>query len=366
MIYHIYWGTSGNSGLYLDEIYQVLKNRGYKQRVFVNFYYPFDYGEKIFFKRGDVAMSKYKGKVRKFFQLLEILMGFVKIIIVSKRDKPTIINYSHVGQSYFFIVWFLDILKRVSSAKLMVTCHDVNPHKEGKYELLNRNKIFYTADYLLVHTEKSVEDLEINFGISQDKIIFHPFPIMDLTKMKNDSLNPYKETDFLFIGHLRKDKGIEFLLETWKDFHQINRDAKLRICGRYLPDVHFNQKELEKCNVEFNLRYIDDNDYYHYIKAARYVILPYIHGTNSGIISTVLSVGTNVITSDLPMFTQNPLVGTGNTFIVGNKKSLIDMLQKKWVQKTNPNKNTLLNYKKEFENEVCKVYDKIFSTSLKR
>ncbi len=365
MIYHIYWGTSGNSGLYLDEIYQVLKNRGYKQRVFVNFYYPFNYGDKIFFKRGDVAMSKYKGAVRKFFQLFEILSGFIKIIIVSKRDKPSIINYSHAGQSYFFIVWFLDILKRVSNAKLMITCHDVNPHRGGQNEFSNRKKIFDIANYLLVHTEKSVEDLERNFGISQDKIVSHPFPIMDLSKLKNDSINPYKETDFLFIGHLRKDKGIEFLLETWKEFHQINKYAKLRICGRYLPDVHFNQKELEKCNVEFNLRYIDDNDYYHYIKAARYVILPYVQGTNSGIISTVLSLGANVITSDLPMFTQNSLVAIDNTFIVGDKKSLIDILQKKWSQKINRNKNALLNYKKEFEHEVCKVYGTILSSPSK-
>ena len=50
MIYHIYWGTSGNSGLYLDEIYQILKKGGYNQKIYVNYCYPFGYGERIFFK----------------------------------------------------------------------------------------------------------------------------------------------------------------------------------------------------------------------------------------------------------------------------------------------------------------------------
>lgn len=240
MIYHIYWGTSGNAGLYLDEIYQVLKKEGISQRVFVNYYYPFGYGDKIFFKRGDVAMSKYKGIVRKLFQLQEVIFGYIFILFASRIDKPEVINYSHIGQSYFFIVWFLKLLKKFSGAKLMITCHDVNPHSDGKGEMPNRYKIFHTADYLLVHTERSIEELNEFFDIDRSKVFIHPFPIMDLSKLTKESPNPYSKTDFLFIGHLRKDKGIEFLLDSWPEFHNICPKAKLRICGRHLPDISFN------------------------------------------------------------------------------------------------------------------------------
>lgn len=91
MIYHIYWGTSGNSGLYLDEIYQILKKGGYNQKIYVNYYYPFGYGEKIFFKRGDVAMSRYKGITRK--SQLYTLMYQTKYLILyyqlQGKIKPT-------------------------------------------------------------------------------------------------------------------------------------------------------------------------------------------------------------------------------------------------------------------------------------
>lgn len=359
MIYHIYWGTSGNSGLYLDEIYKALKVEGITQRVFVNYYYPFDYGDKIFFKRGDVAMSKYQGILRKLFQLQEIIFGYIRILFAAKKDKPELINYSHAGQSYFFILWFLKLLKMVSGARLMITCHDVTPHSNGKGEMSNRYKIFHMADYLLVHTEKSIEELHVIFGIDKSKVYIHPFPIMDLSKLTKDSPNPYSNTDFLFIGHLRKDKGIEFLLESWPEFHKICPNAKLRICGRNLPDIHFNQELLEKCNVEFNLHYISDDNYYHYVKATRYVILPYLQGTNSGIVSTVLSLRTDVITSDLPMFTQNPLVPDDNTFITANTYSFIEVLLKKYNMNSTITSNRLQKYKENFSISVRNLYRSI-------
>lgn len=363
MIYHIYWGTSGNSGLYLDEIYQVLKENGYVQHVFVNFYYPFNYGDKIFLKRGDVANSKYKGTTRKIFQLFEILKGYLKILICSIKEKPNIINYSHAGKSYFFVVWFLKLVKYVSGARLIVTCHDVYLSGSENSEIYNRNKIFHIADKLLVHTRKSAEELIEIFGVEQGKIVSHLFPIMDLSKLSYNSLNPYEKVDFLFIGHLRKDKGIEFLLNSWLDFYKVNKVAKLRVCGRYIPGLSFDKVMLEKCNVEFHLHYINDEEYYHYIKATRYVILPYPHGTNSGILSTVISLGTDVITSDIPMFKENTLVSKENLFETENSQSLIDILQKKWIQKDNKHLDNLKQYRLEFRKGVLSVYNELIFAS---
>ena len=275
------------------------------------------------------------------------------------KDKPELIHYSHVGQSYFFIVWFLKVLKKISGAKLMITCHDVNPHSDSRGEMDNRKRIFHTADYLLVHTEKSIEELHDIFGIDKSKVHIHPFPIMDLSKLTEDAPNPYQPTDFLFIGHMRKDKGIEFLLESWPEFHKVCPEAKLRICGRHLPDIHFDQALLEKCNVEFNLRYISDEDYYHYVKSARYVILPYLQGTNSGIISTVLSLGTDVITSDLPMFTQNPLVSADNVFKTADAKSLVEVLLDRYHKNTNLATERLYTYKSKFSEEVVDTYNRL-------
>lgn len=356
LLYHIYWGTSGNSGLYLDEIYQVLYSAGIRQKAFVNYYYPFDYGEKIFFKRGDVSKGYYKGKVRKLFQLQEILFGFTKIIIASKHDRPSIINYSHVGQSYFFIIWFLRLIKRVSGAKLLITCHDVMPHSISRNEIDNRKTIFKLADYLLVHNHNSIKELTKIFNIDYNRVVQHPFPIMDLSKLIKEDTQIEKDTDFLFIGHLRKDKGIELLLDAWKDFYASNKRACLKVCGRKLCDSNFDENVFSNYNIDFNLHYITDEEYYRYIRRSRYVVLPYLQGTNSGIISTVLSLGAEVITSDIPMFQENPLVSKNNMFVSGNKSSLVSLLHMKWAQKELHPSSLVNDYRKTFKDSVVSLY----------
>lgn len=365
MIYHIYWGTSGNSGLYLHEIYHTLEKHGFQQRAFVNYYYPFGYGNKIFFKRGDVAHSKYKGTVRKIIQLFEVLFGFLIILVYSFKERPQVINYSNVGTSYFFIPLYLRLLRFVSSSKLVITCHDVLPFSDNKGDMNNRRRIFHLADHLLVHTDSSANDLEYFFKVNRAKIVKHLFPIMDLKLLVTDSTNPFSEVDFLFIGHLRKDKGILLLLEAWKELHMYCPKATLRICGRQLAGVEIDKDYLSKCNVDFHLHFISDDDYYHYVKAARYVVLPYTFGTNSGIISTVLSLGTEVITSDLPMFSENPLVVNDNIFKSADKSALVSILQKKYSEHGGSINKRIDHYRNDFEQGVLSVYKFLISDTLK-
>lgn len=361
MIYHIYWGTSGNSGLYLDEIYQVLENAGYRQRAFVNYYYPFDYGDKLFFKHGDIAYGNVKGKLRKIVQLLEVLKGYVVILCCASSQKPKVINYSHAGQSYFFVHWFLSLLKFISGAKLVITCHDVMPFGSMSSEMKYRKKIFHCADNLLVHNSNSIKELQDNFGINPSIIVQHPFPIMDLSKLMPNAKKVEKDIDFLFIGHLRSEKGIDFLLDAWQSFYETNKEARLRVCGRKLASNTFDEKELSKYNIDFDLRFIPDDDYFQLVSRAKYVLLPYIKGTNSGIISTVLSLGANVITSDLPMFKENPLVVEDCMFRTGDKKSLVDKLQEKWLVDDTSSSTTLSDYRDRFKKEVIETYNYILN-----
>lgn len=361
MIYHIYWGTSGNSGLYIDEIYQCLKSAEYDQRIFVSYYYPFDYGEKIFFRHSDMAHCKMKGTRRKLLQLYEIIIAIVKILMTAKKEKPAIVNYSLISGSYGFVIWFLKLLKKLSGCKLVITCHDVCPwgtHEVNSSEMINRQKIFDIADFLLAHNESSIADLQRVFHINRKKIVKHLFPIMDLTKLR--AIEPVeKQCDFLFIGHLRRDKGVDFLIDSWPKFHQQNDKATLWLCGRP-QGQNFDVELLKAQNVTCNLGYISEEDYCRYIQSARYVVLPYLMGTNSGIISTVLSLGANVISSDIPMFQDNPLVSKDNMFKAGDQASFIELLQVKF--ETQEDKDTdlaLKKYRYQFGKEVIDAYNTI-------
>jgi len=182
---------------------------------------------------------------------------------------------------------------------------------------------------------------------------------MDLNKLPPQTKVKYDSVDFLFIGHLRKAKGIEFLLDAWMDFHKLYPEARLRVCGKQTNDVKFNQEILSANGVDFHLHFISDDDYYHFVKSARYVILPYLYGTNSGIISTVLSLSTDVITSDLPMFAENPLVDSEDMFVTCDKNSLLSKLEEKFLKDENNSANKIVAYREDFNRQLSKIYKEL-------
>lgn len=364
LIYHIYWGTSGNAGLYLDEIYQTLKSGGYKQKVFVNYYYPFDYGEKVFYKYtelGHCRVKRFRGQIR----YLELLWAMLRIWISTIIDKPSVINYSLIG-SFKIVNYYLRFSQKVLGCKIVLTCHDVIPFVSALHnahsELNNRHEAFSIADYLLVHNEFSKETMQDVFAIDGKKIVMHPFPVMDLSQIVMGTEEKYTYSDFLFIGHLRREKGVGVLLEAWELVHIDCPNAFLRIAGN-LPAIENLDltKYKGRTDVEFMLQFLSDEEYCGLTKAARYVVLPYKKGTNSGVVSTVLSLNSEVIASDIPMFEQNPLLNKSMLFKSEDVNALAKIMIGAYSSSNVENNASerVSQYRDSFAKEVLNVYNTI-------
>lgn len=367
LLFHIHWGTGGNGGLYIDEIYEALKSEGFNQEVFVNYYFPFKYGHKLFFKYSSVGHCSFDGIIRSAIMFIEAVCAFIYILLRSIKQKPCLVNYSLVSGCFSFVILFLKVLKKKTKSRLIITCHDVMPLKESiernKKELSNRRKLFGYADYLLVHNNSSKLELIKHFGVDSSKIIYHRFPIQDLLKL-HEIRHVNKEFDFLFIGHLRSGKGIELLLDGWKKFHQIIPEARLCVAGRNV--VNIDTKAYEKMGIVFYLHYISDNEFCDLVCRSRYVILPYLEGSNSGIVSDVMSLGASVITSDLPMFRNNDLIDKSCLFKSGNIDSLIQILKDKYLKEIDLFvRERVDRYKIEFKNEVVDLYNGLISDNEK-
>ena len=366
MIYHIYWGTAGNAGLYMDEIFQTLKKAGYNQKVFVSYYYPFDYGEKVFFKRTEMEHCKYIGVKRSIMQALELLLALIKILLAARKDKPQIVNYSYVSTGNVLILAFLKMLKRVSRCKLVITCHDVVPFTindaDYKKEMSIKSKIYALADGYIIHNKNSRQDLLRLFDISETKIYEHPFPIMDLSKIDKGQEEFGEKFDFLFIGHLRKAKGVEFLLEAWKEFHKINPTATLCIAGNPTTYKQYFEEHEDECrnnNIILKLGFVKDNDYIRLVKSSHCVLFPYNAGTNSGVISTVISLNRLVITSDIEMFANNSLIPTDGFYKCGDMEGFVNLLGVFYKIDSIDYSNSVHSYRIIFDNAVNKVYKQL-------
>lgn len=374
-ILHIYSGTSGNAGLYLDEIYKSLRNN-YNQQVIVSAYYPFNYGKKIFYKYSDLGNNlryRFKGKLRHYIRFFELCFSCIYIYFFLLFNKVKVINYSLIT-NIFVERWLLFFIKKTFRIKLLITCHDVLPfatYSSFEKELIKKSKFFDLADALIVHNENSILDLKKFYRIDKQKIIKFPFPVMDLThflssKPENVNSAGNELITFGFVGHLRKEKGIAILIEAWEIFFSKEKKVELIIAANVPRTISFDFKEIKKKNLTLIEKYVSDNEYIEILSKCDFLILPYKRGTNSGIPSSALTVNTLVITSDIPLFNNMPYILDCLKFNSENVDSLVKVLEfarglEKEVRNglINESKILLKEFRKEFNKQITLVFNRL-------
>lgn len=373
-ILHIYAGTGGSAGTYIDGIYSSL-NEHFSQECIVNHYFPFKYGRKIFYKITEMTGPNFLKpfpKIRLVIRMLELICALVYSLFFIFITKPKVVNYSMTSNLYVEYI-FLKLLKIFTSSMILITCHDVLPFESSftnvEKDRLKREHFFILADYLLVHNLNSKDDLMKYYNILDSKIIHHRFPIMNLEKMNIRgstvlSENKGKERKLLFIGHMRKEKGIDVLIKSW-ELHCCD-NLSLTVAGNVPTGFDFNFNSIK--NKKFTLinKFLNDSDFINLIKNSDFVILPYTGGTNSGIPSSIISLGSIPITSDIAMFKNNALVSDDLMFDSGDCVSLVRMLDKisniddiELEKVKSISKYTFDRYTSEFNLEIKDMYEKL-------
>lgn len=368
-IFHIYAGTSGLAGLYIHSIYLALY-QDFEQDVFVNYYYPFNYGRKYFYRFSELSFTKFKNnKIRKLIRFFEQLVGLSKTFIIILSKKPDYLNYSLTSDTIIEYL-FLKLLLFCTKTSILITCHDVKPFSNNLNEfniaIIKKKKFFLLAKKLIVHNENSKNDLKQYYNIEENITIFFPFPVMDLNEFillnPKIQLNNSREKIFLFIGHLRKSKGIGVLIDAWNIFYKPELNCKLIIAGNnaFNDNIIINKiEQLKIKNCEFIKKFLSDNEYCSLINMADFIVLPYIEGTNSGIPSSVISLDKIVITSNIEMF--NNLSFIQEAFKHQNEdpfslKKLFDYCltidENKYKDIVNKNKELLKTYRDNFQIKI--------------
>jgi len=361
MLVHVYAGTQGTAGLYLNETIKAIQETNITQKAFVSYYYPFNNAKKIFYKYTDLASGRKKTKIRPYVRYLELLYALIYIFCNIIYIHPQYLNYS-LNSSYLIEYYFLILIRKILKTRIILTCHDIIPFDNNYLDISKENKrrsyLFKMADLLLVHNENSKRDLIEYYRVTSDKIIYHSFPFMDLSLWNFEVLN--KNIDFLFIGHLRKEKGIDVLLDAWRKFNKKVPSANLYIVGNMPTNSTLNVSEYKNQNIKFILNYVNDSNYTKLIASSRCVVLPYLRGTNSGIPSSALSMRSYLIVSDIPMFQNNKIIEKDAFFESGNSDSLLEkLLLFNNKNSINDVSELIRNYKRTFVCEVTNLYNSI-------
>ena len=376
-ILHIYFGTAGAAGLYLNEIYRAL-NSFFVQECIVNFYFPFNYGCKYFYKYTELSginIFKNQKYFRLFLRYIELSIGLTRSFIFILNHKPKITNYSLISQTYLEYI-FLYAVKFFSPTKIILTLHDVVPFKSMFFTFIPpifiKQKIISLADFLLIHNQNSELDLKGNFIFDQSKLIIHEFPLMDAnllfdTSKSKSPVDTINEFVFLFIGQGRLEKGVDLLIDAWKMASKKMSAARLIIAGNFQKNSPLLSDFLELQNSTLINKFLSDDEYFQLIFNADCIVLPYKRGTNSGIPGTCLSLGTDLICSDIPMFRCNPLLFEANFFEANSSQSIADKLVVRYGVGRNyfNNSENILNlFRIDFDVEINNLYKSLINPNI--
>ena len=373
IIVHVYYGTAGNAGLYIKKIIDAHEGCDFTTKAYVNYYFPFEGKEysKIFFKYSEHLKF---GFVRKIVKLLELGFNYFKIYNQIKKltaDYDRIFVVYSLNENYAISYFFLRTLKKIENLKLGITVHDIEPFYNNYSKLImkDQDELLSQGDFYIVHNKFSLNKLQEKYPEKKDFVYSHKFPLVDISLLDNKNKISKKSNiiSFLFIGYLRKEKGVNILIDAWRKIQSERENVELVVAGR-IPYNNLNYDFTNLINFQLHDRFLTDDEFIKFVHESDYIVLPYSKGTNSGILSAVSSLGKPSITSNLQMFVESDLIIEELMFSKDDSSALYELLNEVIANHANNYSNVckkvqdqIRNYNNDFRKEIIHVYSKILS-----
>lgn len=284
-----------------------------------------------FYKIIKENVSNQINKVRKLKEIYKL------INTISILSKKYAINefYIHIDGPFPFI--FLFFVTFLLKKKYTIWLHDPILHEgTSKIEQVKRWIGCYSylkfANKLVV----SYKNFPLNTQLISLKNKFITIRLPQLLELEFEDIKEDKtiveKYDFIFYGRIEKYKGLEILLDTFKD--KALRNIKLLIVGRGTDDKKISAIVNDLENVDFINKYVPNRDLAKYIMQSRYVILPYRNATGTQTIQIANYYGKMVLSTKVGCFTEYINEGKNGFFIEKNtvkslKNSIIKLNQLK-------------------------------------
>jgi glycosyltransferase involved in cell wall biosynthesis len=234
-----------------------------------------------------------------------------------KKDRPEII---HIQPQFYLVDWHILSHLKKSNTKLVLTVHDVIPHKFytrhfGWLELLILKYMYNKADRLIVHAENNKQQLLASFSVDEHRVVVIPHGEYSLDGISEEisdkgarsKLNlDDNDKVILYFGYIRKIKGIDVLLKAFDRVAENFPDTILMITGSVIQGESFSEYRQIIDEMKYRRRvkcfgkYVHHKDIHLFFKAADIVVLPYIEfHSQSGVLHLAHGFGKPVIVSNV-------------------------------------------------------------------
>ncbi|MDW7726661.1 MAG: glycosyltransferase family 4 protein [Candidatus Methanoperedens sp.] len=247
-------------------------------------------------------------KIKKFFINTLIFTRPVRFLSTIYKENPDII---HCNSSPMWLSFFLPFLIKYP---IVTTIHDVRPHVGSRSfdQIIGKKMHIKFSDCLIVHGEKAKKEIGVN---KKCYVIPHGDYSFFLNYKKND-VNE-KENAILFFGRIEEYKGLEHLIRAVTYIVPEFPDINLIIAGGGDFSKYKNMILNDK-NYEVHNRFIPDEEVPLFFQRVKVVVLPYLEGTQTGIIPIAYAFKKPVVVTDVGSIPE--VVENGKTgFIVPSK-----------------------------------------------
>jgi glycosyltransferase involved in cell wall biosynthesis len=182
----------------------------------------------------------------------------------------------------------------------VLTAHDVLPREPKPSQLTGQRKLYERMDAIVVHSEHGAARLRDELQLDPARVHVIPHGVLDnLAKQPADAAAPFPKTRpvVLFFGLIRPYKGLDVLLEAWREARP---DAELWVVGMPRMDPSF----IHGPNVRTALRFVSGAELAGAFRAADLVVLPYREIDQSGVLFTALAFGKPLLLTSVGGFPE--------------------------------------------------------------
>lgn len=297
-----------------------------------------------------------------FISGLKWVLGTIKSVFHARFNGVSIFHF-HIFYTNILVLFNL-LLVKLLLGKVVLTIHDVTSFAEKDKSNLISNLVYKLADLIITHNQFSKDEIiKLNTSLKGNiHIIPHgnyvPFIHVQRDKKKSrEYLNlPTEKTILLFFGMIKKVKGLDVLLQSFKTVVATNPDTVLLIAGNlWENDFADYQEIIDKNNLTEHIilhtKFIPHGDVEHYYCASDLVVLPYKKIYQSGVLMMTLSYERPALVSDLPPL-KEVVIDNENGFLfksedvndLAEKINLI-LSDQENLERVRKNGSTLINTK---------------------
>jgi len=213
---------------------------------------------------------------------------------------------------------------------LVLTAHDLFPREPRPGQVRAQRRLYDAVDAVIVHSEAGRTGLLDGAAIDPSKVhVVHHGAFTHLAATTSAPLAPELTTTtrpvVLFFGLIRPYKGVDVLLDAWRDI----TDAELWVVGRPRMDTS-DLKAKAPPSVRFIERFVSDVELPAFFDRADIVVLPYKRTERidaSGVLFTALGFGKAIVVTDVGGFGEVASTGAATLVAPDDASALTDALK---------------------------------------